>query len=394
MSFFGSVPLLPEDPILSLPSAFAADERPFKVNVGVGSYKTAEGLPLLLTAVRKAEQLILQKQTNKEYLSIEGDAEFLKFSMELLFGSTPIQHAFAAQTVGGSGALRIGGEFLARLITKTIFIPQPTWQNHKQIFEKALLQVESYPYYDFQKHTIDFTGMCEAIAKMPKKSAIVLHACCHNPTGMDPSIEQWRMLSKLIQQQQLIPFFDVAYQGFGNALDQDVEAVRLFAQEGHEMLIAYSFAKNMGLYGERAGFFTILTSNPEATFKSASQIRMFIRGNYSSPPLHAARIVTTILKNSELRLEWEDELKNMRDRINEMHQAFVATLLVKSKHIDFSYMRKQQGLFSFCGLTTEQVRRLKEEWAIYMPTNGRLNVAGLTTNNMEYVAESIAAVID
>jgi aspartate/tyrosine/aromatic aminotransferase len=397
MPFFNDLTLLPDDPILSLPIAFAADPRKNKVNLGIGAYRTAEGQPLLLSSVKKAESQILQKQTNKDYLPIEGDGEFIRSSLQLLLGNdSSLLNAgqiFAAQTVGGSGALRIGGEFLAKVVSKTIFLSQPSWPNHKQIFERSGLIVGSYPYFDLKSHRLDFAGLCEAITNMPPASAILFHGCCHNPTGIDPSFEEWKELSKLIKKQQVIPFFDLAYQGFGQGLTQDAQAIRYFANEGHEMLIAYSFAKNFGLYGERVGFLAVTTTQKETVPKIASQLKTLIRGNYSTPPLHGAKIVSTILKSPELRLEWEAELKNMCDRINEMRAALIAALLVKGHSRDFSYMHNQKGLFSFSGLDPDQVHRLRQEKGIFMPSNGRVNIAGLNTQNLEYVAESLLSVM-
>jgi aspartate/tyrosine/aromatic aminotransferase len=395
MTFFNDIPLLPDDPILSLPLLFTADPRSIKVNLGIGSYKTAEGSPLVLSCVKKAESQILQKSLNKEYLPIDGDADFIKWSLSLLFGiASPLlnsEQLYTTQTIGGSGALRIAGEFLAKLISKTIFLSQPSWSNHKTIFEKAGLNVGSYPYFDLKEHRFDFNGMCEAIKNMPSSSIILLHGCCHNPTGIDPSFEQWKELSDLIKKQHIIPFFDIAYHGFGQDLNQDAKAIRYFAEEGHEMLVAYSFSKNFGLYGERVGFLTLISSANIPSIRS--QIKFLIRGNYSNPPLHGARIVSTILKSPELIVEWEIELKNMRERVNEMRKALVAALLVKGNEKDFSYMHQQIGLFSFAGLTSEQVQKLQQEKAIYMPNNGRINIAGLNTQNLEYVTDALLSVL-
>ena len=300
---------------------------------------------------------------------------------------------FAAQTVGGAGALRIAGEFLAKLITKRIFLSQPSWSNHKQIFERAGLNVGSYPYFDPKTCMLDFEGMCKAIENMPPSSVILLHGCCHNPTGIDPSFDQWQQLSKLIKQQQLIPLFDIAYQGFGQNFEKDGEAIRYFAAENHEMLIAYSFSKNFGLYGERAGFLTIVSGKQEEIPKIGSQIKYFIRSNYSNPPLHGARIVSTILKSRELTLEWKTELSNMSERIKAMRKALIAALLVKGHDHNFDYMQDQKGLFSFSGLNPEQVRYLREEKAIYVPNNGRINIAGLNTYNLTYVVEALLSII-
>lgn len=397
MPFFNDIPQLPNDPIMGLPIAFAADPRPNKINLGIGAYKTAEGHSLVLASVRKAESLLLQKHLNKEYLPIEGDPEFLRCSLQLLLGSdSPLWQTgrfFAAQSVGGASALRIGGEFLSKLVSKTIFISQPSWSNHKQIFERAGLNVGSYPYFSPQTHLLDFSGMCGAIKNMPSGSVILLHGCCHNPTGIDPTFEQWKELSGLIKKQHIIPFFDLAYQGFGQGLDLDAEAVRHFVNEGHEALIAYSFSKNFGLYGERVGFLMIACSSADQVPKIASQVRSLIRGNYSNPPLHGARIVSTILKSHELTLEWKAELNNMSERVKEMRKALIAALLVKGQDRNFTYMHQQMGLFFFIGLNPEQVERLRKEKAIYMPNNGRINIAGLNTQNVSYVAEALLSVM-
>lgn len=397
MPFFNDIPELPTDPILGLPILFAADSRPNKINLGVGAYKTAEGQPIVLTSVRKAENQILQKRLNKEYLPIDGDVELLRCALMLLLGSeSPLLQTgnfFAAQTVGGASALRIGGEFLSKLISKTIFLSQPSWSNHKQIFERAGFNVGSYPYFQPQTCLLDYLGMCEAIKNMPAGSVILLHGCCHNPTGIDPTLEQWKELSELIKKQQLIPFFDIAYQGFGQDLDQDAEAIRYFVKEGHEMLVAYSFSKNFGLYGERVGFLTVTCAKKESVPKVGSQIKSIIRANYSNPPLHGARIVSTILKSHELTLEWKTELNNMSERIREMRKALIAALLVKGQDRNFAFMHQQNGLFSFTGLNPEQVQRLRDEKAIYMPSNGRINIAGLNTQNVSYVAAALLSVM-
>lgn len=396
MPIFNGITLLPEDPILSLPIAFAADPHPQKINLGIGAYKSADGQSLVLTTIKKAETRVLQKQTNKDYAPIDGHPEFLKLSLQLLFGPDPILDSgkiYAAQTVGGTGALRIGGELLAKNAGKHIFISQPSWHNHKSVFERAGLIVGSYPYFDPHTYTLDFEGMCQAIQNMPAGSTILLHGCCHNPTGVDPTIEQWKELSALIKKQQVIPFFDIAYQGFGQDLNKDAQAIRYFASEGHEMLVAYSYAKNFGLYGERVGFLALIMTQPETTPKVASHVKALIRSNYSSPPIHGSQIVTTILKSPDLYLDWETELKNMRDRINEMRTALIATLLVKGQGKDFSYLHQQHGLFSFCGLKPEQVHLLRQQKGIYIPSNGRLNIAGLNTQNIDYVAESLLSVL-
>jgi aspartate/tyrosine/aromatic aminotransferase len=394
MSFFSQVELLPEDQILGLPALFAADPRPNKVNLGIGAYKDGEGLPQVLSSVRKAENLLLQNKTNKEYLPIEGDPEFLKLGTQLLFGkNNPLLTSgeiFASQAIGGSGALRTGGELLTKLISKTIFLPEPSWPNHRQIFEKSGFKLESYPYYDSKTNQLDFAGFCAAIKAMPSGSVILLHGCCHNPSGIDPTEEQWRELSTLIKKQKLFPFFDIAYQGFGKGLDEDAYAIRYFASEGHEMAIAYSFAKNFGLYNERVGI--LIIKSAAANVKAvASQIKYLIRCNYSTPPAHGARIVATILKSPDLTAEWKAELTLMRERIRDMRQMLFSKLQMKEPNPHYSSLLQQSGLFSFLGLTSEQVLRLRKDKGIYMPESGRLNIAGLNKNNIDYAVEAILA---
>jgi aspartate/tyrosine/aromatic aminotransferase len=398
MSIFKDIPLLPPDPILSLPIAFAKDPNPNKINLGIGTYKTAEMHSLVLTSVREAEKNILQSHLNKDYLPIEGDPLFLSSSVKLLFGSDHSlllnKNFFSAQTVGGTGALRLGGEFLTTLGSQTIFLSDPSWPNHKQIFDKLRLKVERYPYFDSHTYQLNFSGMCEAIRQMPERSVILLHGCCHNPSGLDPSFEQWKELSDLIKRKKLIPFFDIAYQGFGKDVDADAQAIRYFASQGHDMLVAYSFSKNFSLYGERVGFLTLITSQPEQIPAIASQIKVLIRTNYSNPPLQGARIVSTILNSPQLREDWKVELKNMRERIAEMRKALTASLLVQGQDKHLSYLHQLNGLFYLSGLNEIQIERLKKEFAIYLSNDGRINVAGLNPQNIEYLMQALKRVLN
>lgn len=397
MPFFNNISLLPPDPILNLSIDFSLDQNPHKINLSAGTYKTADGHSLVLTSVRKAEIDLLQKHLNKDYQPIEGNSVFLKNSLELLFGSDHAlftnKNFFAVQTVGGTSALRLGGEFLNKLTCQKIFISQPSWPNHKQVFEKSGLKIDSYPYFDFNAYKLNFSGMCQAIRQMPTGSVILLHGCCHNPSGVDPTFEQWKELSQLIKKNELIPFFDIAYQGFGKDLELDAQPIRYFASEGHEMLIAYSFSKNFGLYGERVGFLTVVASQQKQIPSITSQLKLLIRANYSNPPLQGARIVSTILSSPELTEEWKIELKNMRDRVVEMRKSFIASLLVKGEDKNLNYLHQQIGLFSFCGLNYSQVNRLRKEFAIYIPSDGRINIAGLNTQNIEYVVNAISSVM-
>lgn len=396
MSIFRTVPLLPRDPILGLPILYAADQRPFKVNLGVGTYRTSEGSPFVLSCVKKAEKLLLNKNLNKEYLPIDGNSEFISLTLQLIFGKdnphfSPEQ-IVAAQAIGGTGALRVGADFLTKLISHSLFIPQPTWPNHKQVFEKAGFSVGSYPYLDTHSHKFDFNGMCQAIENLPEGSVILLHASCHNPTGLDPSFEEWKKLSFLIKKHKIIPFFDCAYQGFGDNLDKDVEAIRLFLKEGHEMLVAYSFSKNMGLYGERIGMVALVSSSHLFIPAISSQLKALIRSNYSSPPLQGERIVSTILKTPELFAEWNQELAHMTGRVSEMRNTLIAELLVRGVHNEIASIKLQKGLFAYLKLSKEQVNRLVDERGIYL-SDRRINLAGLTAENIVYVADSIKSVM-
>lgn len=397
MSFFNSISLLPGDSILSLAAAFKADPNPNKVNLGIGAYKTADNKSLVMTCVSKAEAILQSAHLDKEYLPIEGDSEFLKAAAPILFGTqSPAlvnENLFITQTIGGTGALRIGAEFLAANISPVIYVSNMTWPNHQQIFERAGLTVHTYPYYDSVNHRLKFNELCEAVKKMPPASAIMLQGCCHNPTGMDLSFEQWKELSELLKKQRVLPFFDNAYQGFHTDLESDVKAIRYFIEQGHEIMVANSYAKNFGLYGERVGFLAIVTNHAQRTQHIASHFKHIIRASYSSPVLHGARIVSTVLRSPELINEWKEELQNMKDRIVEMRQALIASLMVKAKHKDFSFMHNQHGMFSLCGLDEQAVNRLKKEKSLYIPNSGRINIAGINTLNLEYVSEAIASVI-
>lgn len=395
MSFFSSLLLLPEDPILSIPKMVDKDPRTKKINLSVGAYRTSEGKPLVLSSVLKAEAHILENFKDKEYLPIEGNQTFLQPSKQLIYGdsvSTP-ENLCILQALGGSGALRIGAEFLAREgSNKTIYLPNPTWPNHKLVFKMAGLKIENYPYFDPSTHGLDFTHMCQAIKEMPERSIILLHACCHNPTGIDPTFEQWKEIAELIKIRSLIPFFDFAYQGFGEDPDSDAEIVRYFASQNHEMFVACSNSKNFGLYGERVGTLSILTHEPELTERIYSHLKQIIRGNYSNPPMHGELIVGTILSNPELKKEWLQELANMRDRIKAMRKALAAGLVVKTTK-DFNFINQQKGIFSYSGLMQDQVLRLRQDYGIYMPLDGRINVAGLNYHNLDSVIEAILSVL-
>jgi aspartate/tyrosine/aromatic aminotransferase len=395
MAFFDNVEMADPDPILSLNSMFADDTRSEKINLGVGAYKTAELKPLVFAAVKKAEARLASGNQYKEYLPIDGDKEFLACALELVFGKgAPILEegrVFAAQALGGTGALRVGAEFLKKEVSDKVFLSDPSWANHKPLFTRAGHKVDFYPYLDRKKYALSFKKMCDEIKNMEKGNTILLHGCCHNPTGIDPSLEQWKELSVLIKEQGLVPFFDLAYQGFGEGVEEDVKALRTFVDDGHELLVAYSFSKNFGLYGERVGALFVVTSSDKVAERVGSKIKTLIRTNYSNPPCHGARIIKTILKSDELTQEWKRELNNMRERVVEMRKCLASELIAKSSAQDFSFMNRQKGIFSFSGLDKDQVEALKVEFGIYMPANGRINVAGLSSQNLEYLVDAILA---
>jgi aspartate/tyrosine/aromatic aminotransferase len=384
----------PDDPILGLTTAFRKDTRSNKVNLGVGAYRTASGEPFVLSSVQEAERQLFEAKLNKEYLPIDGDGAFVQATHGLIFGSLAGRlPLFGAQALGGTGALRIGAEYLALGGVRTIYLSTPTWANHKNIFSRGGLKVESYPYYDPLTHTVNFPAMLQAIQAMPAGSAILLHGCCHNPTGMDLTQEQWHALSDALLAQGVIPFFDLAYQGFGEGLDADAYPIRYFAEKGHELIVAYSFAKNFGLYGERVGFITFVAKDAAAAERVGRQVRPVIRANYSSPPLHGERIVTTILQSESLTADWHRELETMRLRVIEMRKALAAGLCAKGLSADsYHTLLSQRGLFSYGFLTHDQVQHLRQEFAIYCPDDGRINVAGLNPKNVGYVIDAIESV--
>lgn len=396
MSFCDSLSLLPEDPILGIPKLFAADTRPHKVNLGVGSYKDSEGVSYVLDCVRDAESALLAKKMSKEYLPIEGNEQLAKQTELLIFGKQEVEslgkRLFTAQTVGGTGALYIGGKLLLQQHAH-IYLPNVTWPNHHPLFSRLGMEVHAYPYYDIRSHQLIFDAMCSEIAQAPAGHAILLHSSCHNPTGLDPTPEQWKELSSIMKERHLIPFFDFAYQGFRGTIDEDAFPIRHFAAQGHEMLVAYSFAKNLGLYGERVGTLSIITQDQNSTQKAASHIKKIIRSHYSSPPRHGSDIVGHILSNEAMKATWIHELGNMRDRLQEMRHTLIAGLQAKDSHHDWSFLQGQRGFFSFCGLNESQVQRMIKDYAIYMPADGRINVGGLNGHNMDSVIDAIISVM-
>ena len=392
MNFFDTVAMAPPDPILGLNAAFKADPRSNKVNLSIGAYKTDDLQPLVLAAVKKAEGQILAEGMDKEYLSQDGNPEYVKRSIKLVF-DTEQDNIFGAQAPGGTAGVRLAAEFLAQIGSQIIYLPDPTWANHSQIFTRVGLEVASYPYYDVERKEFAKSGMIQAIKSIPAGSPILLHACCHNPTGLDPTPADWKEISTAVKVQGLLPVFDFAYQGFGGGIDEDAMAVRHFLADGHQMLVANSYSKNFGLYGERIGGFYVVAADAETAERIKSQVMRIIRANYSNPPLHGSRIIAAVLASDALRQEWESELAVMRERISGMRKALAEGLNAGGSSVDFSFMYKQNGMFSYSGLAKDAVDQLREEYAIYMPTNGRVNVAGLSPKNLDYVVEAILAVL-
>ncbi|QZQ48906.1 aspartate/tyrosine/aromatic aminotransferase [Erwinia persicina] len=395
---FERIAAAPADPILGLADLFRADDRPNKINLGIGVYKDETGKTPVLTSVKKAEQYLLENETTKNYLSIDGIADFGRCTQELLFGADSAlisgHRARTAQTPGGTGALRIAADFIAtQTSAKRIWVSNPSWPNHKNVFAAAGLEVCEYDYYDAAQHTLDFNGLVNSLSAAQAGDIVLFHGCCHNPTGIDPTAAQWAQLAELSLTKGWLPLFDFAYQGFARGLEEDAEGLRSFAASHQELIVCSSYSKNFGLYNERVGAFTLVAADATVVDTAFSQVKATIRANYSNPPAHGAAVVATILDNSALRALWEQELTSMRERIQRMRQLFVNTLQEKGAKGDFSFIINQNGMFSFSGLTKDQVVRLREEFGVYAVNSGRVNVAGMTPDNMSQLCEAIVAVL-
>ncbi|NLC37011.1 MAG: aspartate/tyrosine/aromatic aminotransferase [Alcaligenaceae bacterium] len=397
-SLFESVELAPRDPILGLNEQFNADKREGKVNLGVGVYYDDEGRLPLLKAVHKAEIARIEAAAPRGYLPIEGIATYNQGAQRLLLGNSSALldsgRVLTAQALGGTGALKIGADFLKWLKPDAkVVISNPSWENHRALFERAGFPVETYPYYDAATHGLDYQSMLNALNGLPEGTIVVLHACCHNPTGVDPTFDQWKEIASLIKQKDLIPFLDIAYQGFGEGIEEDAAVVRLFADQDITMLVSSSFSKSFSLYGERVGALTLICSSSEESERVLSQLKRVIRTNYSNPPTHGGTIVSTVLNTPELRQLWEEELSTMRERIRDMRSQLVEKLKTHGAEQDFSFVLQQRGMFSYSGLNKEQVDTLREEHGIYAVSTGRICVAALNSHNIDYVAKAIAAVL-
>ena len=398
MNLFASVQLAPKDPIFRLTEAYTADQRPGKVNLGVGVYYTDDGKVPLLKAVLAAEQEVVAKQSPRAYIPIEGPNPYNSAVQNLLFGAdSPLikeGRVVTAECLGGTGALRVGGDFVKRLDTGApAAISAPSWENHRGIFESAGYQVLEYTYFDPKTRGVDFDGMVKSLESFPAKTLVILHACCHNPTGADLTAEQWKKIISICQTRQLIPFLDIAYQGFASGIEQDGAAVRMFADSGMSFFVSSSFSKSFSLYGERVGAISIVTQSKEESARVLSQLKRVIRTNYSNPPTHGAAIVATVLNSPTLRQMWEDELAEMRERIKAMRHGLNQKLAASGVQQDFSFIEAQRGMFSYSGLTADQVAKLQEQDGIYALSTGRICVAALNTKNLDRVAQAIARVL-
>jgi aromatic-amino-acid transaminase len=394
-SIFAAIDMAPRDPILGITEAFNADQNPAKINLGVGVYYDDNGKVPLLACVQKAESALMEQLSPRTYLPIEGLAQYDKAVQELVFGAdSPIiqeKRAVTVQALGGTGALKIGADFLKRFSPESqVFISDPSWENHRALFESAGFIVNHYTYYDPATHGVNFDGMLASLKAMPEGSIVVLHACCHNPTGADLTQDQWGAVIDVVATRGLIPFLDMAYQGFGAGIAEDGAVVRRFAAAGGPLLVSNSFSKSFSLYGERVGALSVVAASAEEASRLLSQLKRVVRTNYSNPPVHGGKVVATVLATPELRQLWEEELAQMRVRIKQMREDLVAKL--KAKGHDFDFVRKQVGMFSYSGLNKEQVGKLRAE-SIYAVDTGRICVAALNSKNIERVVDAIAKVL-
>ena len=397
-SLFAAVEMAPRDPILGLTESFNADSRTTKVNLGVGVYLDESGKVPLLTAVKLAEKSRLEAAPARGYQPIEGLAAYNQRVQQLLFGAgSPLLEegrVLTIEALGGTGALKVGADYLRRLLPDaTVYLSDPSWENHRALFETAGFPVETYPYYDAATRGVNFVAMKAGLNVLPAGSIVVLHACCHNPTGADLDEAQWQEVIEVIGARGLLAFVDIAYQGFADGIGEDAVALRLFAASGLQFLVASSFSKSFSLYGERVGALSVVTASRDESARVLSQIKRLVRTNYSSPPTHGGAVVAAVLASPELRQLWEEELAEMRVRIRAMRVGLVDKLQARGVSEDFSFVTRQRGMFSYTGLTTGQVDRMRDEFGIYAVSTGRICLAALNTRNIAYVADTIAAVL-
>ena len=396
-SLLSAVELAPRDPILGVTEAFNADTNPRKVNLGVGVYYDDSGKIPLLDCVKQAEHELADTAAPRGYLPIDGIAAYDKAVQALVFGvdSDVVKsgRAVTVQALGGTGGLKVGADFLCKFAPGAqVWISDPSWENHRALFEGAGFVVNQYPYYSASTRGLDFDGMRGALEAMPAGSIVVLHACCHNPTGVDPTPEQWRMIRDIVRKRGLIPFLDIAYQGFADGIDADGVVVRQFAATAGPLFVSNSFSKSFSLYGERVGALSVVSADLDEAARVLSQLKRVVRANYSNPPTHGGQIVASVLSDPKRRALWEAELAGMRVRIRELREALKAKLAQRLPSGDFSYVTNQRGMFSYTGLSKAQVARLRDEFSVYAVDTGRICVASLNSHNIDAVADAIAAV--
>ena len=390
--------MAPRDPILGLNESFNADPNPAKVNLGIGVYTDDNGKVPLLRCIQKAEKDMAEKAAPRGYLPIDGIAAYDKAAQSLIFGPqseiVTSGRAVTVQALGGTGALKVGADLLKLLAPSAqVYISEPSWENHRNLFEQAGFVVQSHPYYDASSHGVNFAAMKASIEAAPAGSIMVLHSCCHNPTGYDLTNAQWSEIIALVRAKGHVPFLDLAYQGFGDGIDADAFVPREFAKTAGPILLSSSFSKSFSLYGERIGALTVVAENKDEATRVLSQLKRVIRTNYSNPPTHGAQMVSTALTTPELRAMWEEELAQIRDRIKSMRASFVEKLKQTAPNHDFSFVTRQRGMFSYTGLSKEQVLKLRSEYGIYALETGRICVAALNTKNIDYVTNAIAKVL-
>ena len=393
-----AVQMAPKDPILGVTETYVADKNPNKVNLGVGVYYDDSGKVPLLECVRRAEEVRVKSGVPKSYLPIDGIAAYDNAVQELIFSqkSTPVNNKqiVTIQALGGTGGLKIGADFLRQISPgATVWISEPSWENHRALFEGAGFAVKEYPYYDPRTHGLNFEGMLGALKKLPAGSIAVLHSCCHNPTGVDLNQDQWKQVLEAVQSRGILPFLDLAYQGFADGIDADAYAPRLFAEATQPVFLSSSFSKSFSLYGERVGALSVVAGSSDEAGRVLSHLKRVVRSNYSNPPTHGSDIVARILTTRELRKLWEQELAVMRERIKAMRSALADGIQWRVPGSDFSFVLRQRGMFSYSGLSKEQVARLRGEFSIYAIDSGRICVAALNGKNVDYVADAIARVI-
>ncbi|MDP4671137.1 MAG: aspartate/tyrosine/aromatic aminotransferase [Burkholderiaceae bacterium] len=398
MSLFSAVEMAPRDPILGLNEQFAADTNPNKVNLGVGVYYDDAGKLPLLKCVQAAEAQIMGTPKARGYLPIDGIAAYDGAVKGLVFGSdsdvVTSDRVATIQAIGGTGGLKVGADFLRRMGTsKQVLISDPSWENHRALFTAAGFDVDTYPYYDAAKRGINFDGMLARLNSAEAGTIVVLHACCHNPTGYDIDPIQWDQVVASVKARNLTAFLDMAYQGFGFGIQEDGAVIQKFVDAGLSFLVSTSFSKSFSLYGERVGALSVLCESKDEAAKVLSQLKIAIRTNYSNPPIHGGSVVATVLGTPELRAQWEQELAEMRDRIKVMRQTLVDGLKAAGVQADMSFITKQIGMFSYSGLTKDQMVRLRNEFGVYGTDTGRMCVAAMNSQNIDYICKAVAAVL-